>query len=47
MVLGLEENGYVLEVIKEDKQTNLADLFPKVLPSECRRELLGSILYNI
>jgi hypothetical protein len=37
----------VLEVIKEDTQTNLADLFTKVLPSSCRRTLLGSILYNV
>jgi hypothetical protein len=37
----------VLEVIKEDTQTNLADLFTKVLPSNRRRELLGSILYNL
>jgi hypothetical protein len=37
----------VLEVIKEDTQTNLADLFTKVLPSNCRRKLLGSILYNL
>ena len=37
----------VLEVIKEDTQTNLADLFTKVLPSNRRHELLGSILYNL
>jgi hypothetical protein len=37
----------VLEVHKEDTQTNLADLFTKVLPSDRRRELLGSILYNL
>jgi hypothetical protein len=37
----------VLEVHKEDTQTNLADLFTKVLPADRRRELLGSILYNL
>lgn len=37
----------VLQVIKEDTQTNLADLFTKVLPSDCRRELLSCILYNL
>jgi hypothetical protein len=37
----------VLEVIKEDTQTNLADLFTKVLHADRRRELLGSILYNL
>ena len=36
----------VLQVIKEDTQTNLADLFTKVLPVDRRRALLGSILYN-
>ncbi len=36
----------VMEVHKEDTQTNLADMFTKVLPSDRRRELLGSILYN-
>ena len=37
----------VLEVCKEDTATNLADLFTKVLPADRRRELLGSILYNM
>ena len=37
----------VLEVHKEDTQTNLADLFTKVLSADRRRELLGSILYNL
>jgi hypothetical protein len=37
----------VLEVIKENKRTNLADLFTKVLPSNRQRKLLGSILYNL
>ena len=37
----------VLEVHKEDTQTNLADLFTKVLSTDRRRELLGSILYNL
>lgn len=37
----------VMEVHKEDTQTNLADLFTKVLSSDRRRELLGSILYNL
>ena len=37
----------VLEVVKEDTQTNLADLFTKVLPADRRRELLGSVLYNL
>jgi hypothetical protein len=37
----------VLEVHKEDTQTNLADLFTKVLPADRRRKLLGSILYNL
>jgi hypothetical protein len=37
----------ILEVIKEDTQTNLADLFTKVLHADRRRELLGSILYNL
>ena len=37
----------VLEVIKEDTQTNLADLFTKVLHADRRRELLWSILYNL
>ena len=35
----------VLEVHEEDTQTNLADLFTKVLSADRRRELLGSILY--
>jgi hypothetical protein len=38
----------VLQVHKEDTTaTNLAHLFTKVLPSDRRRELLGSILYNL
>ena len=37
----------VLQVHKEDTETNLADLFTKVLPADRRRELLGSILYNL
>ena len=37
----------ILRVHKEDTQTNLADLFTKVLNAERRRELLGSILYNL
>ena len=37
----------VLEVHKEDTQTNLADMFTKVLLADRRRELLGSILYNL
>jgi hypothetical protein len=37
----------VLEVHKEDTQTNLADLFTKVLPVDRRRELLSCILYNL
>ena len=37
----------VLQVIKEDTQTNLADLFTKVLPGDRRRELLSCILYNL
>jgi hypothetical protein len=37
----------VLEVHKEDTATNLADLFTRVLPADRRRELLGSILYNM
>jgi hypothetical protein len=37
----------VLQVHKEDTATNLADLFTKVLPTDRRRELLGSILYNL
>jgi hypothetical protein len=37
----------VLEVHKEDTATNLADLFTKVVPSDRRRELLGSVLYNL
>jgi hypothetical protein len=41
------EAAGVLEVIKEDTQANLADLFTKVPPSNRRRKLLGSILYNL
>ena len=37
----------VLQVHKEDTATNLADLFTKVLPVDRRRELMGSILYNL
>jgi hypothetical protein len=37
----------VLEVHKEDTATNLADLFTKVLPADRRRDLIGSILYNM
>jgi hypothetical protein len=37
----------VLDVIKEDTKTNLADLWTKVLHADRRRELLGSILYNL
>ena len=37
----------ILEVIKEDTQTNSADLFTKVLHADRRRKLLGSILYNL
>jgi hypothetical protein len=37
----------VLQVLKEDTQTNLADLFTKLLPSDRRRELLSCILYNL
>ena len=33
----------VLEVHKEDTQTNLADLFTKVLPADRRRELLCNL----
>lgn len=36
----------VLQVDKEDTQTNLADLFTKVLHAERRKELIGSILFN-
>ena len=37
----------VLQVIKEDTLTNLADLFTKVLPAEGRKEFIGSILFNL
>ena len=37
----------VLQVLKEDTQTSLADLFTKVLSSDRRRELLSCILYNL
>ena len=37
----------ILQVHKEDTQTNLADLFTKVLPADRRRDLLGSIVYNL
>ncbi len=36
----------VLEV-HEDTQTNLADLFTKLLPADQRKALLGSIVYNL
>jgi hypothetical protein len=36
----------VLQVHKEDTETNLADLFTKVLHSEQRKELITSILFN-
>jgi hypothetical protein len=38
--------GVVLQVHKEDTQTNLADLFTKVLHAEQRKELIGSLLFN-
>jgi hypothetical protein len=37
----------VLQVHKEDTETNLADLFTKVLHVERRKELIGSVLYNM
>ena len=37
----------VLQVHKEDTETNLADLFTKVLHLERRKELIGSVLYNM
>jgi hypothetical protein len=37
----------VLEDHKKDTQTNLADLLTKVLPSDRRKALLGSIVYNL
>ena len=36
----------VLQVHKEDTQTNLADLFTKVLHADRRKELISSILHN-
>lgn len=37
----------VLQVYKEDTQTNLANLFTKVLlPVEQHKELIGLVLYN-
>lgn len=36
-----------MEVIKEDTETNLADLFTKVLPWDRRKELISCILYNL
>jgi hypothetical protein len=36
-----------MEVIKEDTETNLADLFTKVLQWDRRKALIGSILYNV
>jgi hypothetical protein len=36
----------IMQVAKEDGQTNLADLFTKCLPAPRRKELLQSILYN-
>ena len=35
-----------MEVIKEDTETNLADLFTKVLPWDRRKELIGLVLYH-
>ena len=37
----------VLQVTKEDTMTNLADLFTKVLPADRRKDLIGSILFNL
>ena len=37
----------ILEVHEDDTQTNLADLFTKVLHVHCPRELLSCILYNL
>ena len=37
----------VLQVHKEDMQTNLVDLFVKVLPPDLQRESSGSIVYNL
>jgi hypothetical protein len=36
----------IMRVHKEDTQTNLADVFTKILNAEQRKQLLGSILYN-
>jgi hypothetical protein len=36
----------IMQVAKEDGQTNLAGLFTKCLPAPRRKELLQSILYN-
>ena len=36
----------ILVVTKEDSETNLADLFTKVLHADRRRFLLGSVVYN-
>jgi hypothetical protein len=36
----------VLQVHMEDTETNLADLFTKVLHSERQKELITSILFN-
>ena len=37
----------ILQVTKEDTLMNLADLFTKVLSPDRRRELIGSILFNL
>ncbi|KAI2489367.1 Reverse transcriptase (RNA-dependent DNA polymerase) [Fragilaria crotonensis] len=37
----------VLQALKEDTQTNLADLFTKALPADRRHELLSCIPYNL
>jgi len=37
----------ILEIHKEDTQTNLADLLTKELQADWRHELLGSILFNL
>ena len=35
----------IIRIAKEDTETNLADLFTKILPTARRRKLLGCILY--
>ena len=37
----------VMRIIKEDTESNLADLFTKVLPTDRRKFLVGSIVYNL